>query len=362
MDQRKITCVCRQQFTVIEYTEHYTRCELFQKKFKEFDLRIGELLKTYSKPKENLLIIKFLLGQYINVIDKKIKDSYEAENDLIFCRKCKINPDIIYLSSCNHPICKKCFIESAEKNIFDMKCNICQQMTIDLDKRNILGESRMNELEKKALNEVIENIIKCPNCGEQNEFEEGKVDYNVRDEKNQILSKEAAEDYAKHRCRCGFCKKDFCINPNCKAIPYHLGKTCEKYKDYIKSKKCRFCDQEIKEGNGGPEDDVCNVNECRNRYKVVCKKQLPCGHKCFGVNGETKCPPCIDKECRQFNGQFGQNKDNYCTICYTEGLGSSPIVELSCGHYMHYLCLKTKLEKRWISPKITFKELKIFIF
>jgi hypothetical protein len=260
-----------QQFTVKEYSEHYTRCALFQKKFREFDLRIGELLKKYSEPKENLLIIKFLLYQYINVVDKKIKESYEAENDLIFCRKCKVNPDIIYLSSCNHPICKKCFVESAEKNILDMKCNICQQMTIDLDKRNILGQSLMNKLEKSALGEVIENLIKCPNCGEQNEFEEGKIDYNVRDEKNQILSKQAAEDYAKYRCRCGFCKKDFCINQSCQAIPYHLGKTCKEYKDYIKSKKCRFCNQKIKEDNRGPDDDVIMSMNAEIDIKLLVK-------------------------------------------------------------------------------------------
>jgi len=66
------------------------------------------------------------------------------------------------------------------------------------------------------------------------------------------------------------------------------------------------------------------------------------------------CPPCLDKECSQYGGQFDQDKDAYCPICYTEGLGSSPIVVTSCGHYMHYQCIKKRLETKWIGPKITF--------
>ena len=489
MDQRKITCICSQQFLEEEFARHYSTCQAFKQQFREFDSKFGELLKQYSEPKEKLLIVKFLLKQYINVIDKKLKkyfanlsqnrppnqeggvappfgygappvmnnnmmnvnqsnnqfsnikplsnnndmsnpfsnnnnqnenpykdqnqnnqkqfdnNPYKAQNlndnpyknlfndnnnnksnnnnnsnpfaqsgnmgndnndfagdfnpqpiqsednNSSLCQKCKVNPDIIYLS-CVHPICQKCFIKSAEDNFYDMKCLICQKVIDDPVKRMILGETKMTELENMALMKLVGNLTKCPSCGEQNAFEEGQVDYNVRDEQNQKLSKQAAEDYAKHRCRCGFCKKDFCIG--CQAIPYHLGKTCEEFKHYEKAKKCRFCDQEIKGMNRGPDDDVCNDDECRNRYTVACKKQLSCGHKCFGVNGERKCPPCIDKECREFNGQFGQNKDDYCIICYSEGLGSSPIVELSCGHYMHYLCVKKRLETKWIGPKITF--------
>ena len=215
---------------------------------------------------------------------------------------------------------------------------------------------------KKYIKGAVQDLIKCPNCGEQIAFEEGQVDYNAKDEQNQILSKQAAEDYAKHRCRCPMCKKDFCINPNCQAIPYHLGKTCDDFKGFKNSVICRFCDKEIKGDNKGPDDDVCNENECKKRYMVACKKVLGCGHKCFGVNGERNCPPCIDKKCKQFNGKFGQNRDDYCIICYTEGLGSSPMVELSCGHYMHYLCVKKRLETKWIGPKITFKLLIFFIF
>ena len=525
MDQRKLKCACGQQFLEEEFGKHYTGCQPFKHLFKEFDTKFGELLKAYSEPKENLLIVKFLLKQYINVIDKKLKKYFanlgqnppqpapyqdgnvppplgggnappgmssnmsgmeqnlnqnksklfsnqmpnmnpnnqnpymnnpyrqnqnqnqnpyqnlyqnnpyanqnqsqnnnpyanhnqsqnqnpyknsnqnqnnnpyanqnqnenpykqssnpfaqqgnmgnnnnnnnndfendfnpqpiqnEDDNNSTLCQRCKVNSDVFYLT-CVHPFCAKCFKEYAEENFYEMKCSICQKMIDEAIKKDVLGPEKMAELEKKALMILLGGtLIKCPypNCGEQNAFEPGKVDYNVRDEQNQKISKEAAEDYAQHRCRCGFCKKDFC--KDCMAMPYHLGKTCEQHRSHEKAKKCRYCDQEIKAFNRGDDDDVCNDRECSERFYISCKKRLPCGHKCFGVNNERQCPPCIDKECNQFGGQFGQNKDDYCIICYSEGLGSSPMVVLSCGHYMHYLCVKKRLETKWIGPKITF--------
>ena len=555
MDQRKLTCACGQQFNEEDFGRHYSTCQPFKQQFKEFDSKFGELLKAYSEPKERLLIVKFLLRQYINVIDKKLKKYFASlgqnppqpapymeggvapplgvgnappgmnnnisqnpysksnsklyqnsnpnmnqnnnqnsfsnmnnpyrqnppnpnpyqnqnnnnpyqnqnqnnnnpyqnqnqnnnnpyqnqnqnnnpyqnqnqsnnnpyqnqnnpypnlnqnpnqnnnnpykqniqnqnenpynkssnpfaqpgnmvnsnnnndfENDFnsqpaqneddnsTLCQRCKVSSDVVYLA-CVHPICNQCFGKYAEESFYDMKCKICQKNIDDPIKKMVLGAEKMAELEKKALMGILGgNLIKCPypNCGELNDFEVGKVDYNVRDDQNQRISRQAAEDYAQHRCRCGFCKKDFCINKDCMAMPYHLGKTCEEFKHYEKAKKCRYCDQEIKSFNRGPDDDVCNDKECRDRFYKSCKKRLACGHKCFGVDGERQCPPCIDKECPKFGGNFGQCKDDYCIICYSEGLGSSPMVALSCGHYMHYFCVKKRLETKWIGPKITF--------
>ena len=76
MDQRKITCVCGQKFAEEEFQRHFSSCQPFKSQFKEFDSKFGELLKSYSEPKERLLIVKFLLKQYINVIDKKLKKYY----------------------------------------------------------------------------------------------------------------------------------------------------------------------------------------------------------------------------------------------------------------------------------------------
>ena len=269
------------------------------------------------------------------------------------CQSCK-NPNILYLE-CVHPICYECFEKEAKNNFFEMKCKICNKGITDQLKKEVL-QNKFENFEKIAILKAMggADLIKCPypDCCAENVFESGQIDYNIKDDTGKLLTRQAAENYAKNRCRCGFCRKDFC--KECKVMPYHLGKTCEEYKYHEKAKKCRFCDTEIKGFNMGPDDDVCNQSECRQRYMISCKKKLRCGHKCFGVNGESSCPPCLDRECNQFGGQFDQDKDSYCPICYTEGLGSSPIVVTSCGHYMHYACIKKRLETKWIGPKITF--------
>ena len=279
----------------------------------------------------------------------------EEENSNI-CHMCKTNPNILYLE-CVHPICYNCFEKEAKSHLFEMKCKICNKEISEQLKKEVL-QDKFTSIEKIALMKIIgaegAEIIKCPypECASENVFEPGQVDYNIKDDNGKLLSRQAAEDYAKNRCRCGFCKKDFC--KTCMVMPYHLGMTCDEKKRHQIAKKCRFCDTEIKGFNMGPDDDVCNGAECRQRYMISCKKRIPCGHKCLGVNGEKSCPPCLDRECKQFGGQFDQDKDAYCPICYTEGLGSSPIIVTSCGHYMHYLCIKKRLETKWIGPKITF--------
>jgi len=111
-------------------------------------------------------------------------------------------------------------------------------------------------------------------------------------------------------------------------------------------KKCKFCEVDLKEYNIGPGNDICNNEECNQSYIISCKKILPCGHKCFGVNGEITCPPCLVRECKQFGGLFDQDKDVLCSICYTKKLINSPIIVTSCGHYIHYQCIKERLEKK----------------
>ena len=499
MDKTKFFCECGEEFLESEFISHFNLCNKFKIFFKDFDTKLSQLLIEYSKPKERLKIIKFLLKQYIIIIDNKIKEGYNniiqnykhlkshdklikeknqqylnlkdskefpsstslnkkgnlksttitKENNKIFikevnpesliknlsnskdgesenkknnsinnnnnteinnsnlvkmknikkslkqnnineflyqakdydflddfksqskeeeeeyeeeedkrpskekCQKCKKLNNIFYLS-CNHPICLNCLTKNAEHHFYEMKCKICGKEIEEEIKKDILGVKIYEELESKALKGIIGNIVQCPNpkCKEKITFEPGEIDYNVKDEQNKKLSKRAAEDYATHRCRCGFCQINFCVN--CLSIPYHLGKTCQEYKMHTFAKKCRFCDNEIKENNTGPDDDVCNEEECIKRYSYSCKKILKCGHKCLGVLKEKKCPPCLDKNCPNYKGLFEQEKNDYCKICFTEGLGSAPIVELTCGHYVHYHCIKKRLEKKWIGPKITF--------
>ena len=413
MDKETIKCKCQKTMKESDFKTHFQKCKEFRNTFKNFDTKFGEILKQFSEPSENLPIIRFLLYQYIAVLNRKIQsknhenpksnvdldqrlrvkdkhesrdryDSYKNEegarknsrykepvkkipsikNDIkndkleeyensvfnFVCQKCK-SPDFTYLE-CNHPMCIKCINEYAEKDFGNMKCKVCQREISEVFKKNIFGKEKYDKYEQNALMGLIGQIIECPNCHELNSFEPGTLNYNIRDDQGNKLSKEAAEDFANYRCRCISCNNNFCTK--CKCIPYHIGKTCKDYLIAQKAEKCRYDQSIINDDNIGPENDVCNNPECLERYENSCKKILKCGHKCFGVNGEKVCPPCLNSDCKYFKKIYEQDMDSYCSICYSEGLGAAPIILLSCNHYIHYHCIKKRLEGKWVGPKITF--------
>lgn len=255
---------------------------------------------------------------------------------------------------CIHPICVPCFKDYAHKEFPNMKCLKCKEPISEFQKRAILGKEEFSEIEQNFLMGVIGTTVTCVNnqCREQIVFEKGNVDYNTKDEKGSKLSKQSAESYANNRCRCASCKIDFCVS--CKTSPYHIGKTCEEHITYVTAKRCRYDNIVITNSNRGPAGDVCNNPECILQYDISCPKKLKCGHHCFGVKGESKCPPCLYKDCPEYVNIFDQEADSYCNICYTEGFVNSPIVRLGCNHIFHYKCIEAKLKKKWVGPKITF--------
>ena len=92
-------------------------------------------------------------------------------------------------------------------------------------------------------------------------------------------------------------------------------------------------------------------------------KKKPCGHRCGGFKDEAKCLPCLHEDCAKAGqeeakgggGLFdGVNADAYCGICFISGLGAEPAIQIGCGHVFHYNCIKNLLEKKWVTPRITF--------
>jgi len=73
MSDNHIKCKCNVILSEEEFIKHFGKCEDFRKNFKNFDASFGELLKQYSEPKENLLIIRVLLKQYVLLLDRKIR-------------------------------------------------------------------------------------------------------------------------------------------------------------------------------------------------------------------------------------------------------------------------------------------------
>ena len=75
MQREYIKCKCNNIYTDSDFILHSPKCNEFKIKFRQFDNEFGRLLKTFSEPKENLLIIRVLLDQYRNVFDSKIKNA-----------------------------------------------------------------------------------------------------------------------------------------------------------------------------------------------------------------------------------------------------------------------------------------------
>ncbi len=61
-----------------------------------------------------------------------------------------------------------------------------------------------------------------------------------KDEKGNVLTREAWQHYCDFRDRCRDCDTNFC--KSCKAVPYHLGRTCEAQQRFEASRVCRFCE------------------------------------------------------------------------------------------------------------------------
>ena len=363
MEESILKCTCGKTFQESEFINHFKNCNQFKDEFKNFDSKVIELIKPFTNSIDNLKILKFLLNAYNEKIGKKLvikeniiknKTDNSANNNLNICQNCKTDKDLIKLD-CNHLICQECFRNKVIDHFFEViKCSICNFIISEQFQRNILKEFYEDIISIYSCFEPNNSsLVRCPKCKGVNKISPSENIHNIRDKNLNFLSKELAEHYIKNRCLCNNCQTDFCII--CLSIPYHLGRRCDEYICIIRHyKKCRYCDTEINEKKIGPDDDVCNSSECKERYSISCKKRLPCGHKCLGVNGEKICPPCLDRECKEFDNKYGQEKDCFCFICYTEGLGGAPIVQASCGHCFHYQCIKKLFEEKLNTPTINF--------
>lgn len=69
-----------------------------------------------------------------------------------------------------------------------------------------------------------------------------------------------------------------------------------------------------------------------------------CGHPCCGIDSVKKCPPCLFEDCAKKNEIELKNAkgEDYCSICFVEGLINAPIMMSKCGHIYHYHCLKKR--------------------
>lgn len=216
-----------------------------------------------------------------------------------------------------------------------------------------LTKEELEELEKKAVESALgeeSGIIKC-NCGNEFLFDKGKIDLNYKNDEGKVINKTAATHMAANRVRCNECGNNFCVK--CKVEPYHLGKNCQQYEREKNQKKCRFCGSNIRRGN----DLVCTKRMCKWQARQCCNSQLECGHGCYGYGMEQRHPSCLHEECvaKEEAPTLGENTESFCTICYVQGLGEKPVIQLDCKHIYHRDCLTQRMNLKWENGAINFK-------
>jgi uncharacterized C2H2 Zn-finger protein len=284
-------------------------------------------------------------------------DQFEKSQRMVsICNKCdsELSLDVTqFMDNCSHSFCKHCLyehiIDNIKKTNVQISCPCCDKIITDAMIKTVLSQDEYNNFIDMGLKNVLkgESFIQCPKCKVIIE----KVKTSINDiikslgKPNKEI-KDSDIHKEQHRFRCRECNAEFC--DSCCIIPYHEGFTCEKYKEYLNTKKCRFCDESLKDNyTSGPEAlrAICGRPECAKKRLNACGKTLKCNHFCCGIKNETKCPPCL---------QCTDKANDFCNICYIETLSQAPCVQLKCGHILHYECVYNKLKAGWPGARITF--------
>jgi len=102
---------------------------------------------------------------------------------------------------------------------------------------------------------------------------------------------------------------------------------------------------------------VCSAAECVAKRDLSCSQRLACGHACGGVRDESAHLPCLVEGCPAHSAAAADcdaAADDYCSVCYVEGLGQAPAIRLHCWHLFHFRCLSDRLARGWPGARITF--------
>jgi hypothetical protein len=154
--EKEIKCACGNIFEEIDFSQHFKHCKDFKKDFKNFDQNFSNLLKNNSEPKEKLLIIRFLLKQYVSVLGKKIKAHFIEINQAL-CNNNKFD------NNNQQQKIKKNNTQSQNKNKKEVNKNFSNTY-VNNNNNNIINNNNNsnNNSEKNNNNEEINNFYARP--------------------------------------------------------------------------------------------------------------------------------------------------------------------------------------------------------
>lgn len=295
----------------------------------------------------------------------QIFSQIKNENTMVcaLCQRHLVLKKFLFLS-CDHEFCQEClhsFVvrKVTEKKCSEIVCNHCSRPLAQRDLKSLLTEQEFDLYLKHSVEEATASsqYTRCPKCllvvervsttrkqpTEINSSHQPKMEP-AKGIDGRPLSPEAIAHRDEFRFRCRQCQTEYCAQ--CQVTPYHLGFTCETWKIYLNSQHCRYCDVQLTDTNRARDYELlCTNSECRIKAQNACRRRLSCGHLCNGIANESHCPPCLI-----CNGIA----DEFCPVCYSEGLRQAPCIRLECGHYVHYECVRQKIINRWSGAVVSF--------
>jgi hypothetical protein len=166
------------------------------------------------------------------------------------------------LALCDHLCCSSCCraaaraAEASFTAAMGVGCPApgCGALCTDTELRALLGPGDHARLAASALEEVIGcsgAYARCPapTCGFTVERVPagcepgGLMDRAPAEVSGVPLVGAARRHYAEYRFKCRECRTEFCAS--CSAVPYHVGHTCESYREFLIAKRCTYCDSVI---------------------------------------------------------------------------------------------------------------------
>ncbi|CAD8189536.1 unnamed protein product [Paramecium octaurelia] len=283
-----------------------------------------------------------------SIIQEQSKiNSFQQQDQKLACEACRkpfyFNQDfgkLWFLENCGHVMCKFCIHRLAREDYIENGGKImckeigCNAYMRQFELKEVLGIDMFNDLDKRlALKK--QNIVECIKCQFQFSFDKDTSQELDKGQQGKNISGEALiKD--NNRFICEQCQTEQCRE--CNAVPYHIGMTCQLYKNMQYKNKCILCDLPC-------EGKVCNKEYCQRRIQRLCQNTLDCSHSCYGVQGEE----CVCLLCSN------QEPNDYCNICFTEPLKFGPCVKTECGHIFHEECILKKLDAKWVQPRISFQ-------
>eukprot|EP01083_Nonionella_stella_P023469 64939_1 len=346
----------------------------------------------------------------INIIQPEIENRL-MNKDNTWCNvKCYLSKTILPLCLLYSPEGHKWLALKSVLSQYIRKClalnklNCIKTRFTVSDVKDILPKQLFEDFSDRMLKFELESkscYVKCPSCSIEMEIIPHDFCSCTPAEEMNALKKlmhpdtgtriEIDSDEQKHwvlnriRClnkSCSSYNKDFCRS--CKHQPYHLGYTCESFKLFAQTPKCRFCQTILTLDNCDNIHSwkvlVCNATGCLENQKISSNKMLRCNHISHGTKWDdeymdrhrllifgyfrnctnihipvdiiTECLlfyeisyllPCLHPNCASSrSGQVTYSVSDRCSLC-CDDLGNVPCIMLTCRHIFHFQCVKKKL-------------------